>query len=437
LIDSRRFLRIRRLIQGIAKEQAMPNIKWITHWKAWAIVFLAVAISVTAYVLFFTRGTIPSVQIVQASRTTLEAYIDTNGKVEPIGGQIFRAQFETSVDSIFVKEGQAIRRGQSVLTLDVGGIRADLAQARVDLLAAQDDLRNARAGGPPDEAVQLTGDIQRAQVDVEHLQSRQTTLEKLLVAHASTQDEVEQNGANLARARALLDTLQRKQKEFAHRAAVTEESASLRVHQAEEQIRWLEGKMRNAIASSATDGTIYSLPIHAGDYVQPGEILAEMADLHKVRVRVFVDETDLGSLKLGQSVKITWDAMPGRTWTGRIEQTPKQVVPRGARSVGEVLCSVENNDLDLLPNVNVDVEILVRESKNALAVPRGSVRTDHARHFVFVLSGDRLYRREVALGIASSASYEILSGLNEGDRIALSSDLDLRDGMVVHAVDLN
>jgi HlyD family secretion protein len=413
----------------------MANIKWITSWKAWLVVILVAVVCVTAYVLFSARGAILTVQIVQATRATIDTAVSSNGKVEPIEPHVFRAQFESSVDSVFVKEGQVIRGGQPILTLEVGAIRADLAQARVDLLSAQDELRNARAGGPPDEAAQLTGDTRRAQVDVDHLQSRQTILEKLLEDHASTKDEVEQNAANLARARALLDTLEKKLKEFARRATVTEESASLRVRQAEEQIRFLESKNRSAAASSLTDGTIYSLPVRAGDYVQPGEVLAEMADLHRVRVRVFVDEPDVGSLKLNQQVKITWDAMPGRTWTGRIEQTPKQVVARGARSVGEVLCSVDNLDLELLPNVNVDVEILVRESKNALVVPRGAVRGEQGGHFVFVLNGDRLYKREISIGIASSTSYEVLSGLSEGDRIALSSDLELHDGMVVRPVE--
>jgi RND family efflux transporter MFP subunit len=415
----------------------MPNIKWITHWKIWLTVFLVIAISVALYVVLSGRNTVPSVQIVQASRTTLDTFVETNGKVEPIDGLVFRAQFETSVETIFAKEGQAIRRGQPILSLDVGGIRAELAQAHVDLLAAQEDLRNARAGGPADEGAQLAGDIRRAQVDVDHLQNRQTTLDKLLEARAATKDEVEQNAANLARARALLDSLEKKQTDFTRRAKQMAESATLRVRQAEEQIHFLEGKMHSATVSSTIDGTIYSLPVRAGDYLQPGEVLAEVADLHKVRVRGFVDETDLGGLKLSQQVKITWDAMPGKTWTGQIEQTPKQVVARGARSVGEVLCTVENKSLELLPNVNVDVEILLRESRNVLAVPRGAVHTDQLGRFVFVLNGNRLSRRGVSIGTASSTSYEVLSGLSEGDRVALSSDLDLRDGMVVRPVEQN
>ena len=101
--------------------------------------------------------------------------------------------------------------------------------------------------------------------------------------------------------------------------------------------------------------------MRVGDFVKLGDVLAEMADLRHVRVRAFVDEPDLGSLEPNQEVQVTWDAKPGRTWTGKIEQVPKQVVARGTRSVGEVLCSVDNNKLELLPNVNVEVRILVRE----------------------------------------------------------------------------
>src|SRR6202034_2111924 len=105
------------------------------------------------------------------------------------------------------------------------------------------------------------------------------------------------------------------------------------------------------------DGTLYSLPIHAGDFVKAGDLLAEIADLHHVRVRAFIDEPDLGQIDVNQPVEIFWDAQPGRVWTGRSEILPKQVVTRGTRSVGELLCSVSNEKLDLLPNITVDVRI--------------------------------------------------------------------------------
>ena len=105
-----------------------------------------------------------------------------------------------------------------------------------------------------------------------------------------------------------------------------------------------------------------------------GDTLAEMADLRHVRVRAFVDEPDLGWLEPNQDVEVTWDAKPGQTWTGRTEEMPKEVVSRGMRSVGEVLCSVDNDKLELLPNINVEVRILVERAPRSRGRAAGSGR---------------------------------------------------------------
>src|SRR4029077_5240184 len=150
----------------------------------------------------------------------------------------------------------------------------------------------------------------------------------------------------------------------------------------------------------------------------------------------FVDEPDLGSLEPNQVVQVSWDAKPGLAWTGRTEQVPKQVVARGTRSVGEVLCSIENTRLELLPNVNVDVHILVKERPNALVVPRAAVRYAHGQHLVFVYGGDKLHRRDITVGIASAQKYEVTGGRQEGDRVVLPGDQQqLRDGMDVRAME--
>jgi multidrug efflux pump subunit AcrA (membrane-fusion protein) len=159
-----------------------------------------------------------------------------------------------------------------------------------------------------------------------------------------------------------------------------------------------------------------------------------MADLHEVRVRAFIDEPELGGLEENQTVEITWDALPDRVWTGHTEMVPKQVVPHGTRSVGETLCSVENEKLDLIPNITVDVRILLRERPNVLVVPRGAVAIDGNRRFVYVVVDNRLSRREIVVGIASPVSYQVVSGLNEGDLVALPGEVQLKDKMKIQPV---
>ncbi len=405
--------------------------------RKWVVLLLAGGLAVVVLIILLaSRGQVPVVRYVTIGREDLSASIASNGKVEPLSPTIAHAEFPAFVAKVSATEGQAVHRGEGILTLDASDIRAQLSQARADLIAAQSDLRNARAGGPPDEVAQLDGDLAKAQANVANLEKTQKALEQLAAKQAATLNEVAQNQAALAQARTTLETLQQKKAALAQRVGGDAERAGLRAKQAQEQMQSLEEKVRSATVVAPSDGTLYALPVRVGDYVKVGDTLAQMADLRHVRVRAFVDEPDLGALEPNQMVQVTWDARPGQTWTGRTEQVPKQVVARGTRSVGEVLCSVDNSKLELLPNVNVDVRILVRERPGALVVPRAAVRYDNGQHLVFVYGGDKIHRRDITVGIASAQKYEVTSGLNIGDRVVMPGDQQqLRDGMDVRALE--
>jgi multidrug efflux pump subunit AcrA (membrane-fusion protein) len=401
----------------------------------WVVAILAVALGIVLLIVLAERGPVPQVQIVSVTREDLTASITGNGKVEPISPTVARAEFPTFVADVKATEGQPVHKGQLILTLDSADVRAQLSQARANLLAAQTDLRNAHAGGPPDDVAQLQGDVENAETKVANLERTQKALAQLVTKGAATQDEMAQNEAALATARANLQTFQQKKAALQQRASVNVESSSLRVKQQQDLAAALEEKVRSAVVIAPADGTLYSLPVHKGDFVKLGDVLAEMADLRHVRVRAFMDEPDLGALAQNQGVQVLWDAMPNRIWNGKVEQVPKQVVARGSRSVGEVLCSVDNDKVELLPNVNVEVRILVHEQHGVLVIPRGAVRYDQGEHFVLAYNGEAVHRRDIKVGVASADKYEVLSGLAQGDKVALPGDVDLRDGMKVRAAE--
>jgi HlyD family secretion protein len=400
-----------------------------TRNKIFWILGAALALILVA-ALFLRRQPVP-VSVALVARENLSANITSNGKVEPVSPEVARAEFPTFVDKIKAVEGQAVRRGQLILTLDAADIRSQLAQARAELLAAQTDLQNARAGGPPDEVAQLQQDLRAARIEVDNLDRTGKALTNLVAQHAATQDELAQNQASLGKARANLEALESKKADLANRAAVSAQTATLRASQAKDLVESLEEKVNSATVISSLDGTLYSMPLHVNDYVKAGDTLAEIADLRHVRVRAFVDEPDIGALEPGQQVEVTWDAKADRLWTGSVEQVPKQVVPRGVRSVGEVLCSVNNDKLELLPNINVQVRILVHERHGVLVIPREAVHDDQRKRYVFVVAGDKLHQREVSVGISSASKYEVVSGVTEGERVALPGDSAQRDGMSV------
>ncbi len=377
------------------------------------------------------RSQPPVVPVVTVTREDLTVDITSNGKVEPISPAVAHAEFPTFVKKVMAAEGQAVHRGEVILTLDPVDIRSQLAQARADSLAAQTDLRNARAGGPPDQVAQLRGDLAAARVQVRNLENAEKALRGLVAKQAATGDELAENEASLAKARANLDALEARKQDLAQRSSASIEAATLRFSKSQDEVQSLDEKARSATVVSPLDGTLYSLPVHTGDYVKVGDALAEMADLRQVRVRAFVDEPDLGLLEPNQDVEVTWDAKSGMVWTGHTEQVPKQVVSRGMRSVGEVLCSIDNDKLELLPNINVQVKILVHERRGVIVVPRAAVRDDKGGHYVFIFNGNKVRRRNISVGVASTSKYEVKSGLMVGDRVAEPIDQNLKNGMEV------
>jgi len=394
------------------------------------------------------RKAVPKISAVTPMRENLVSSISSNGKVEPISPFVMRAQLDTFVEKVRVAEGQTVKKGQVILELDVKDAAARLAEAKAKLLKAEDDLRAAKTGGKIDEAAKVTGDLAKAQAERDRFQKNNEVLQRLIAQQAATQDELAANDLSLIKAQAEVTRLSAAKQEFDRNVKLDTGQTMLRVQQIQDDVAVLEEKVRQGRITAPADGTLYSLgrsadstPLKAGDYVKLGDLLAEMADLHKVRVRAFIDEPELGALEANEPVKITWDALPSRSWVGKTENIPKQVVARQTRSVGELLCSVNNDKLELLPNINVNVRINSRERIGVLSVPRGAVEADGGRRYVFVVRKNQLgvgkstlEKREIHVGIADAANYEVVSGLQEGELVALPGDVDLRDGMTVIVV---
>lgn len=408
--------------------------------KQWLWIGLA-ATALVVFALIEISGTEPVARITAAkpTRQNLSASITTNGKVEPITPYSMRAQFATFVLRVAAVEGQPVKRGQLLLELDASEARTALARAREQLVGVQDDLRAARAGGRADQAARIESELRKAQDESARLANEQSALQRLLARQAATQQEVAQNQSALDRAQADVRRLQAEKDEFARRAKLDIQRVTLLAEQFRSEVASLEQKVQSSRLTAPVDGTLYSLPVRPGDFVKVGDLLAEMADLRTVRVRAFIDELELGALEPNQTVLVTWDAAPDRSWQGKTEQIPQQVVMRGTRSVGELLCQVANDPPKLLPNINVEVRIQSRAREGALAVPRAAVQFDGARRFVYVIknaafTGSRLEKREIRVGVASPTDYEVLSGLQESDRVALPGEVELKDGLEVRVV---
>ena len=371
------------------------------------------------------------VSTARAVRQNITSFITTNGQVEPVDPHIIQAQLTTFVDSVLAKESQTVSRGQLLVTLDATEARSELARAREQLVAARDAHRIARSGGSLDERAQLEADLAKTDAEIGRLRHEVEALQRLYGKQAATRDELEQNKLALEKAEADKRRIEQQHIAIAQRSRTEVDRAALREDEARNSIRSLEQKVKSARVIAPVSGVLYSLKARAGTLVQTGEVLAEVADLTRVRARVFVDEPELGAVKEGQPVEITWDALPNRTWPGRVERLPKAIVARGSRNVGEVLCSVRNDQAELLPRTDIDARIQTAHHASALTVPRSAIRTEGARRYVFVVASGHLRKQEVTPGVFTATDYEILSGLTEGDVVAIAGSAELHDKQAV------
>jgi HlyD family secretion protein len=133
---------------------------------------------------------------------------------------------------------------------------------------------------------------------------------------------------------------------------------------------------------------------------------------------------------------LTWDAIPGRTWQGAVSSIPSTVKLLGTRNVGETTCVVDNQDLRLLPNINVGVTIVTAEHHDALTVPREAVRLDNGSKFVYQIVNDALQRHDIQTSISNLTEVEVTRGVSEKALLALAStnSKPLQEGLAVKVV---
>jgi HlyD family secretion protein len=384
-------------------------------WIVPVAVFLVVILAVGAYVELRPRRI--RVSVVKPDRQTISNSITTNGKVEPIHGFEAHAPMADTVQKVLVKEGDHVRAGQLLVVLDDSHARAELATAETQLKGAQEHYASLIAGGTEQQLLSRRSEIEKATTERDSAQRQLDALTRLAQKGAASGDEVAAAADRLARAKSDLAQLQ----SHTRYSTLEQEHAQGEITDAKVAVQAAQDVIDKCNVRAPFDGVVYFLPVHAGVFVNTGDLLLQEADLSQLRVRAFVDEPEIGQLALGQPVHITWDALPGHTWQGSVETLPSTVVSRGSRMVGDVLCKFTNTDHLLLPNVNVNVTIISGSSTDALTVPREAVHEENGRNYVFVLHDGHLHLQDVKLGISNLTRVEVRSGLSESDVVAVQS----------------
>jgi len=373
--------------------------------KTWLrlVLFVSIGVALAYAGWHFTRPTPPAVELAAIGRGTVESTVVNTragtvkacrrAKLAPVaGGQIVK---------LWVKEGDRVQAGQPLLELWNRDLAAQRELATRQLATSEERRR---------EACIMADNSKREAERTAQLAA------KGFVSPQSTENARAEARARQANCDALAADVKRAQ-------------AQIRVTQAGLERTTLTAPFAGIVAQITGEVGEFTTPSPPGIPTPPAVDLIDDTCLY---VSAPMDEVDAPRLKAGQPARITLDALPGQSFSGKVRRIAPYVteVEKQARTVDvEVDFDTPPKQI-LLVGYSADVEAIIEHRDGVLRVPTQAIRQDGS---VLVLGkDDKLETRSLKTGLANWAFTEITSGLNAGDRVLLSFDQeDVKAGTLV------
>lgn len=177
------------------------------------------------------------------------------------------------------------------------------------------------------------------------------------------------------------------------------------------------------VITSPIDGMVIGKPTPAGQTVAQGisspQVIMNVADMSKMQIKVLVDETDIGRVKLGQAVSFTVDTFPDKVFSGKVATISRSATTSSNVVYYPVYVDVDSADGLLFPTMTARTTIQTGESKNVLIVPIAAVKEEKGKKYVQTLVDGKPQNTTVETGLSDDENIEITKGLNAGEQVIL------------------
>lgn len=356
-----------------------------------------------------------AVDTVPVERRELVQSVVATGRVRSLSRARLGADLSGTVERVLVREGDLVRPGQVLVQLEDRESRAQVAQARAALAQAEaavagiGEVRQAVA-----EATLRSADVAlaRAEADFQRMQ-------RLVDAGASAADQLDLARQSLEAARSQRD-IARAQLRASGGGGSDRRGADANLEQARGALALAEARLANTRVVSPGAGRILTRDVEPGDAVQTGRVLLTMALDGPTQLVAVPDEKDVSRLAEGQPAVASADPYPDQAFPARVSYVAPSIDPE--QGTVEVRLDVDSAPPFLRPDMTVSVQIETARRPAALTVPLAAIREPLSRApWVLRLEGGRAVRRDLTLGVRGEVHAEVLTGLEEGDRIVAAS----------------
>jgi HlyD family secretion protein len=417
-----------------------------------------------------------TVQSGVVTRGDLTAVVTASGEVKPRNYINIGANAQGRIIEILVKEGQRVRKNQVVARIEHVQAQADVNAQKAMVASAQADSAAAEQGlNVADESIRTAeATLLKSKNELNRTKMLLDNAEKMYGYNLIAKQDLDSKRADYESAKATVgENEARLQQMKVQRTQQQAQLASVqrRVTQIEAGLTRSEDVLAKYDALAPLDGVVTDLPVRVGETVVPGvqnsaaSTIMTIADMSLITAEVKVDETDIVNVHLGQVANITIDAMPSRTFTGKVIDIGNTAILRssGLAASQSANSSQEAKDFkvtiafdsppeEVRPGLSASAKIVTATRRNVLTIPmqaltvrkkgdldppkEGKVMAsteppaDKSRNEeiqgVFAIVNGLAQFHKVETGITGASDIEVLSGLNEGDQIITGSYKTIR-----------
>jgi HlyD family secretion protein len=390
------------------------------------------------------KSVFPTLEWVAAQIKPMEETISASGEFKPHSREILSGEISGKITEIHVEEGDWVKAGQLLISLNQTDYRQSVNQAEASLESIRRSIRQTL----------LSYRLEYGSLEIQQKQTREKLekQEELFKLEAITEEELKLSRDSLERAEQNLKATAEKLNLL---CGLPPDSPPMLSSSRDQEIiesspeviqqqLLLEGARRNlerCFIRAPRNGQVVKIYPQRGALTGAGTNLIMMQGDDPMEAEVTVDEVDIGKIKVGDTALITTDSLIGKEISGQIKAISPILELFGNSRAGKVVIGMDETDLPLRSGASCVAEIRTLAREGTLTLPVTAITTSRGRVLAYRLEETdegktRLKEVELVTGISTIDDIEILGGIDEGDRFALpDSDIILRDGLYIIPVE--
>lgn len=375
-----------------------------------ALVLLLAAVGFLGYRVLFKKPGTQVIETAKVERDKIRGVLVETGIIKPQVGAVIKigARATGAIVEMKVKVGDRVKKDQVIALIDDREIVRAIEQQKAAISAAKHSLDQVEATYPLR--------IAEAKANYEYAKTNYEREQELLKKEYTTRDALDRAKSQFEAAEAVFHRLrdEYRSQSLIGRANVEDLNA---------QLRQQETKLSYTRIKSPIDGVVSDVTAQEGETIVAGLQVANLVtvlDPTRLEMWIYIDETDIGTVRLGQPVEYYVDTFPNRIFQGTIEKIyPQPVVKDNIVYYLAIVRVPVDASQFLRPEMTAHVKIVFDEKADALTSPNAAIKFEKGSQVVYRVVGPNAVTRVVVkTGLRGEDRTEIISGVAEGDVLA-------------------